>query len=154
MKRFLPILVLLFAGLLHGLAADAAWRNDFASSLADAGKEGKVVLIDFTGSDWCGWCIKMKKDTLDQKAFLEFAAKKLVLVEADFPNKKPLPEAVKKQNQGLQKRYAVGGYPTFVLVDAQGKELGRQVGYLKGGPEAFIAKIESWMAAKADKGAK
>lgn len=154
MKRLLLSLAFLWAALLHGQAAEAAWRNDFATALADARRDSKLVLIDFTGSDWCGWCIKMKKDTLDQQAFLDFAAKKLVLVEADFPNKKPLPDAVKKQNKGLQKKYSVGGYPTFVLVDADGKELGRQVGYLKGGPEAFIAKIESWTAAKSAKGAK
>lgn len=154
MKKLFLTLSFLSLALLCGQAAEATWRNDFATALADARREAKVVLIDFTGSDWCGWCIKMKKDTLDQKAFLEFAARKLVLVEADFPNKKALPDAVKKQNQGLQKKYSVGGYPTFVLVDADGKELGRQVGYLKGGPEAFMAKIEGWMGAKAAPGAK
>lgn len=125
------------------LAAEA-WGTDIAAAKALAKKQGQPILLDFTGSDWCGWCIKMKKDSLDQKAFLEFADKKLVLVEVDFPNKKKQTDAVKQQNEDLQKRYNVEGYPTFVLVDGDGKELGRHVGYLKGGPSAFVDKIEGW----------
>jgi hypothetical protein len=67
----------------------------------------------------------------------------------DFPNKKPQTPEVKKQNEALKKKYDVGGFPTFVLVDADGKELGRQVGYLKGGPSAFVSKIETWKKAPA-----
>ncbi|MFM8419191.1 MAG: thioredoxin family protein, partial [Verrucomicrobiota bacterium] len=127
--------------------AAEAWGTDYAAAQAQAKKEGKAILIDFTGSDWCGWCIKMKKESLDQKAFTDFAAKNVVLVEVDFPNKKALPEATKKQNNDLKKQYKVNGFPTFVLIDADGKELGRQVGYLKGGPDAFIAKIGEWKKA-------
>lgn len=126
------------------LLAGEGWGTDFAAAQAQAKKEGKPILLDFTGSDWCGWCIKMKKDSLDQAQFTEFATKNLVLVELDFPNKKPQTPEVKKQNKALQAKYKVNGYPTYVLVDADGKELGRQVGYLKGGPTAFTAKIEEW----------
>lgn len=131
--------------------AAAGWQTDFAAAQAAAKKDNKAILLDFTGSDWCGWCIKMKKDSLDQKAFQEFAEKKLVLVEVDFPNNKKQTEAVKKQNEDLQKRYGVEGYPTFVLVDGEGKELGRHVGYLKGGPAAFVQKIEGWTKSKSEK---
>jgi thioredoxin-related protein len=120
------------------------WGTDFEAAKALAKKQGQPILLDFTGSDWCGWCIKMKKESLDQKAFTEFAAKNVVLVELDFPNKKAIPEATKKQNDALKKQYKVNGFPTFVLVDADGKELGRHVGYLRGGPDAFIAKIGEW----------
>jgi len=128
------------------LAAEA-WGTDIAAAKALAKKQAQPILLDFTGSDWCGWCVKMKKESLDQKAFTDFAAKYVVLVEVDFPNKKALPEATKKQNNDLKKQYKVNGFPTFVLIDADGKELGRQVGYLKGGPDAFIAKIGEWKKA-------
>jgi thioredoxin-related protein len=132
---------------LSTLAADSAaspWKTDLPAAKTEARKDKKVILMDFTGSDWCGWCIKMKKDTLDQKAFLDYAAKSLVLVEVDFPNRKSQPADLKKANKALQDKYGVQGFPTYVLVDADGKELGRQVGYLQGGPTAFIDQIEAW----------
>ena len=131
------------------LAASAwaaeGWGTDIAAAKALAKKQGQPILLDFTGSDWCGWCIKMKKESLDQKEFTEFAQKNVVLVEVDFPNDKAKVTAeTRQQNEGLQKQYKVSGFPTFVLIDAEGKELGRQVGYLKGGPSAFVAKINEW----------
>ena len=146
MKIAPSLLLALLTGTLSALAA-SGWQTDFAAAQTSAKKDSKAILLDFTGSDWCGWCIKMKKDSLDQKAFQEFADKKLVLVEVDFPNGKKQTDAVKKQNDDLQKKYNVEGYPTFVLVDGDGKELGRHVGYLKGGPSAFVEKIEGWTKA-------
>lgn len=143
MRPVHSLLLTLVAGALPIFAA-SGWQTDFSAAKSAAKKDNKAILLDFTGSDWCGWCIKMKKDSLDQKAFQEFADKKLVLVEVDFPNNKKQTDAVKKQNEDLQKRYGVEGYPTFVLVDGDGKELGRHVGYLKGGPTAFVQKIEGW----------
>ncbi|MEY3536178.1 MAG: hypothetical protein RLZZ582_1754 [Verrucomicrobiota bacterium] len=150
MKIAPTLLLALLTGTLSALAA-SGWQTDFAAAQTSAKKDSKAILLDFTGSDWCGWCIKMKKDSLDQKAFQEFADKKLVLVEVDFPNGKKQTDAVKKQNDDLQKKYNVEGYPTFVLVDGDGKELGRHVGYLKGGPSAFVEKIEGWTKAGAKK---
>jgi len=150
MRPLRSLLLTLVAGALPILAG-SGWQTDFSAAKAAAKKDSKTILLDFTGSDWCGWCIKMKKDSLDQKAFQEFADKKLVLVEVDFPNNKKQTDAVKKQNEDLQKRYNVEGYPTFVLVDGDGKELGRHVGYLKGGPKAFVQKIEEWTKSGAAK---
>jgi protein disulfide-isomerase len=127
-----------------GTAWGTEWQTDFEAARGQAKKEGKPILMDFTGSDWCGWCIKMKKDTLDQKEFKEYAKKDLVLVQVDFPNKKKLSSDQKKANEALKAKYGVQGFPTYVLVDATGKELGRQVGYLQGGPSAFTSKIEGW----------
>jgi protein disulfide-isomerase len=128
------------------LAADATWLTDYEKALAQAKAENKAVLLDFTGTDWCGWCIKMVKDTLSQKEFTEYAAKNLVLVEVDFPNKKEQTEELKKQNAELKKKFDAKGFPTFVLLDKDGKELGRQRGYLEGGPAAFIAKLDGFKA--------
>jgi protein disulfide-isomerase len=106
--------------------------------------ENKPILLDFTGSDWCGWCMKMKKESLDTPIFKHYAEKNLVLVEVDFPHSKPQPENVKKQNKELSQKYGANGFPTFVLVDKYAKELGRQAGYLEGGPTAFIAKLNTF----------
>ncbi len=137
--------VTLLAGTVR--AEDSKWMDNYEKALAKAKAENKAVLLDFTGSDWCGWCIKMVKETLSQKDFTDYADKNLVLVEVDFPNKKQLSDDVKKQNADLKKKFEANGYPTFVLVDKDGKELGRQRGYLEGGPSAFIGKLDGFKAA-------
>jgi thioredoxin-related protein len=123
-------------------AKAATWRTDFESAKTEAKRDGKVIVMNFTGSDWCGFCIKMKKESLDLKAFTAYADKNAVLLEVDFPRRKKLPAAQSKANEALRKKYDVEGYPTFVITDAAGRELGRHVGYLPGGPLAFVEKIE------------
>lgn len=130
------------ATLALALSAAAEWRTDFEAAKTEAKKDGKIIVMNFTGSDWCGFCIKMKKDALDMKAFTDYAAKNAVLVEVDFPSRKKLPAAQQKANEALRKKYEVEGYPTFVFADATGKEVGRHVGYLQGGPLAFIDRME------------
>ena len=131
---------------LQGLASaqDAQWLTNYDKAVAQAKAENKMVLMDFTGSDWCPWCIKMDKEVLNTKEFKDYADKNLVLVEVDFPNSKPQTDEVKKQNGGLKDKYNADGFPTFIVVDTDGKELGRQVGYLEGGPSAFIAKLATF----------
>jgi thioredoxin-related protein len=104
--------------------------------------------MDFTGSDWCGWCIKFKKEVLDTAEFQEYAAKNVVLVEVDFPSKKEQSAALKKANAELKKQYDIKGFPTLIVLDKDGKEIGRQVGYAKGGPKAFIKKLEKFKQGK------
>ena len=125
-------------------AAEATWLTDLPKAQAQAKSENKIVLIDFTGSDWCGWCIKFKKEVLDTDEFKAYAAKNVVLVELDFPHKKAQTDELKKANQALKAEYKVRGFPCLVVLDKDGKEIGRQVGYAKGGPAAFIAKLEEF----------
>ena len=120
------------------------WSDDYKAALATAAKEKKNVLLDFTGSDWCGWCIKLKKETFDQPAFKDYADKNLVLVEIDFPQGKSQGPEVKKQNDALQQQYQVQGFPTLVLLDPQGKVIKQKSGYIPGGPKGFI----DWLNAK------
>ena len=127
-----------------GHASPALWRNDFAGALKQARSENKLVLLDFTGSDWCPWCIKFDHDILATEKFAAYAGKKLQLVKVDFPRHTPLPEAQMRANLALKERYQADGFPTYVLVNAEGRELGRQVGYLEGGPDAFIAELEQF----------
>ncbi len=140
-------LALLAVGALAALrlcAAEAAWQTDLAKAQAEAKAENKLVLMDFTGSDWCSWCKKFDAEVLSRPEFKEYAAKNLVLVEVDFPNKKQQSAALKKANESLKAKYKVDGFPTFVVLGKDGKEVGRQEGYEAGGPKAFISKLEGF----------
>jgi protein disulfide-isomerase len=119
-------------------AAELSWQTDFAQASQQAAQEHKYILLDFTGSDWCPWCIKMDKEVFNQSQFSDFALKNLVLVKLDFPRKAAQTPALKSQNAELAKKYGIEGFPTYVLLDPSGKEVRRQVGYLQGGATAFI----------------
>jgi protein disulfide-isomerase len=125
-------------------AARALWRSDFPGALKQAQAENKLVLLDFTGSDWCPWCIKFDQDVLSTGKFNAYAGQKLELVKVDFPRHTPLPDDQRQANAALAKQFNVDGYPTYVLVTATGKELGRQVGYQEGGPDAFTAELDKF----------
>ena len=135
----------LFSALaISAFAGEAGWITNYAKAVEQAKTENKAILLDFTGSDWCGWCMKMKQETLDTPIFKQYARKNLVLVEVDFPQAKPQSAEVKKQNQQLSQKFNVHGYPAFIILDKDGNHLGRQDGYLEGGPTAFLAEIKKF----------
>lgn len=117
------------------------WETDFEVAKKRAKDENKTILADFTGSDWCGWCIKLKKEVFDQAAFQEYAKKNLIMLELDFPHNKKLPAKEQKQNDKLSEEFKVQGFPTILLLDADGKEVGR-TGYQPGGPEKYIEHVK------------
>jgi thioredoxin-related protein len=122
-------------------AGGEGWIHDFEAAKAKAAKENKDLLIDFTGSDWCGWCIKLNKEVFSQDPFKEGVADKYVLVELDYPRDKSiLDEETIKQNEELRKVYPVKGFPTILLADAQGRPFA-QTGYQEGGPEAYLTHL-------------
>jgi len=125
-------------------AAESTWLTDLPQAQVQAKADKKIVLLDFTGSDWCGWCIKFKKEVLDTPEFQTYAAKNVVLVELDYPNHKEQSADLKKANAALKSKFAINGFPTLIVLDQSGKEIGRQVGYEKGGPSAFIAKLDKF----------
>jgi thiol-disulfide isomerase/thioredoxin len=125
-------------------ASKALWRMDLPGALSQARSENKLVLLDFTGSDWCPWCIKFDQDVLSTGQFASYAAAKLILVKLDFPRHTAQSEDLRRANEELKNRFHVTGFPTYILLDANGNELGEQVGYLDGGPNAFIAELESF----------
>ena len=125
-------------------AADLNWSTDLPKAMAQAKSEKKLVLIDFTGSDWCPWCVKFDKEALNTDQFATYAKSHLELVMADFPRRKPQSAALKAANDQLQKKYNIDGFPTLVVLNSEGKEIGRQVGYRPGGPSAFIAEIKGY----------
>jgi thioredoxin-related protein len=119
------------------------WGDDYKAALATASKEHKKVLLNFTGSDWCGWCIRLKKETFDKPAFKDFADKNLVLVDVDFPRGKSLTPEVVAQNADLRQQFQVSGLPFLILLDSEGKEINENRGYLPGGPQGFIDWVKS-----------
>jgi len=143
-KYTLAAFVALMIAALPALAGPK-WYTDLDEAKAVAAKENKPLLVDFTGSDWCGYCIKLHAEVFDKPEFAEFA-KGYVLVELDFPNKKPQPPEEKAKNKATQAKFGVSGFPTVLLLDAKnGEAYGRQSGYGPGsGPKAYIEKLSAF----------
>lgn len=127
-----------------GATFAADWQTDYARALERAKSENKRVLLDFTGSDWCGPCIQLKKSVFSRPEFSAYAEKNLVLVEVDYPQRKKQSAELKKQNDKLARQYGIEekGYPTIVLLDPNGKILREFTGYDGEDPAGMIAWIE------------
>lgn len=121
----------------NSAASHGAWITDFAFAKERAAAENKSILMDFTGSDWCGWCIRLHDEVFDFPEFQEYAEKNLILLELDFPRGKRLPAELVAQNEELQERFGVEGFPTILMLDAEGRPFGR-TGYQAGGPAAYV----------------
>jgi len=126
---------------LQGMADELVWQTDLPKAQEQAKKEGKMVLMDFTGSDWCPWCIKLHNEVFSKPEFNDYAKKNLVLVIVDFPHKKEQSSDLKKSNLALQEKYKIQGYPTVVVLSSKGKKVG-ELGYEEGGPSHFIAGLD------------
>src|SRR5438309_11226112 len=122
-------------------AAKSGWLPNFAPTQEEAKTRQKLLLMDFTGSDWCGWCIMLDKEVFSKAEFQEYAKKNLVLLELDFPRRKTLSPELQAQNERLLAQYRIQGFPTIVVLDTNGKPVGA-LGYTQGGPSAFIAELE------------
>ena len=122
-----------------------AWLDDYPAAVASAGKSGRPLLLNFTGSDWCVWCHRLRDEVFQTPFFAKYAADSLVLVELDYPRQKTLSPELKKQNSTLAEKYAVTGYPTIILLAANGKMLGR-LGYMQGGPKTFVRELKRLIA--------
>ncbi len=123
----------------------AVWTTDYAEALRRAKDDGKLVMLDFTGSDWCGWCMRLDKEVFSTQEFKDYAAENLVLVKLDFPRNLTQSEAVKQQNNELLRKFGVRGFPTIVMLDATGNQVS-QLGYQPGGPGPFIDQLKQLQA--------
>ena len=135
------------------LFASEGWKTDYDAALKQAKADNHYVLIDFSGSDWCGWCIRLDKEVFSKDAFKTYAAGNLELLMLDFPQGKSQSDALKAQNKKLQGKYKVRGFPTVILLNPDGKVAGR-TGYQAGGPEAYIEHIKKMIAEDKEKAAK
>ena len=125
--------------------AALVWSTDYQAALKEAAAAHKPVLLDFTGSDWCIWCHRLHDEVFAQAPFETYARENLVLVEVDFPRQHPLPDKVKEQNDKLAAKFGIDGYPTVVMVDPEGTELGR-TGYMEGGAKTFVRELKRFVA--------
>lgn len=118
----------------------------FEAAMAQAKAEGKCLFLAFTGSDWCGWCVKLDQEVFSQKAFKDFAKDHLVLVIADFPRDKSRQGAgLQKQNKHLAERFGVRGFPSVFILDPAGRIIAK-TGYRAGGSEAYVEEVEKLIA--------
>ena len=130
------------------------WDEDFEEGKALAEKSGKLVLLAFSGSDWCGWCKKMEKEIYSDKKFISEAKKRYVLLMIDNPrNEGLLSPLAKKQNRELTSKYGVRGFPSTVIVRPSGEEVRRFGGYQSGGVDGFLEALAAVAEAAGVKGA-
>ena len=122
------------------LAAPQGWTTDYKAALEQAKKEDKAVLLEFTGSDWCPPCKFMRAEVFSKKDFVDAAKEDFVLVELDFPRKD---RKLAEKNRPLAEKYDISGYPTVVLVDAEGKEFSRVVGAKYRTVEEFLEYLKT-----------
>ena len=141
MKKQISALIVAALTGFGSLAFAGDWLTDYTKALEQAKTEGKQVLMDFTGSDWCGWCMKLDREVFAIKEFQDYADKNLVLLMIDFPRKKSLPDAEKAQNEKLSNQFKIEGFPTIVVLNPDGSKAG-ELGYTPGGPAAFLAELQ------------
>jgi len=141
MKRFLGLMLVALLSLGSANAAEAGWLTDYKKAEKQAAAENKPLVINFTGSDWCGWCIRLDKEVFSQTEFVDYAKDNVVLLKLDFPRGKPQSDAEKKQNVELAEKFGVQGFPTIIVLDAKAKPIGK-LGYQKGGAANWIASLE------------
>jgi thioredoxin-related protein len=123
------------------LAGGEGWTSDFEAAKKQAAGSNKDLLIDFTGSDWCGWCIKLVDEVFKHDAFKDGVKDTFVLVEIDFPkDKTKVSDEVRAQNEKLKDLYGIEGFPTILLTDADGRPYA-STGYQAGGPEKYVAHL-------------
>ncbi len=134
---------------LPAAASDNSWLTDFEKAKQEAAKTQRPILADFSGSDWCGWCIKLDKEVFSKAEFKAYAKDHLVLFVADFPRKQEQPDEIRKQNEGLSSTYRIPGFPTVLLLDASGKELAR-TGYKAGGAAAYVEHLKTLLQPKSE----
>lgn len=117
------------------------WSEDWTAAAQEALQNQKMILLNFSGSDWCGWCKRLDAEVFSQPAYEQFASSNLVSVLVDFPRAKKQPPALKERNQRLASHFQVQGFPTLLLFTPEGDMIG-ELGYMPGGPAPFIQSIQ------------
>ena len=137
---------LLLISFILGLSINTTWLGDFNEATTEAAKSHKYILINFSGSDWCGPCIRERKEILENEVFEKYASDHLVLVRADFPRQKKnqLSKEQTKKNEALADKYnPEGKFPYTLLVDEHGKVVKDWDGFPNESPENFVSQIAS-----------
>ncbi len=144
MKTLMISLVMVFT-------LSTEWLTNMTTAKEAATKENKYILLNFSGSDWCGPCIKMKKEVFESESFLGLAEKQLILVRADFPRSKKnkLSDEQTKHNEALAEKYNPSGkFPFTILLDANGKVIKEWDGYAFSSQDKFIGDLGIVLSSK------
>ena len=140
----MKLLFVLFASL---FIPTATWLGDFNQATAEAAKTHKLILVNFSGSDWCGPCIRLRKEILETEYFENYASSHLLLVRADFPRQKKnqLDKEQVKRNEAMADKYnAEGKFPYTLLIDENGKVLRSWDGFPNETPEQFVQQVSMY----------
>ena len=142
LRSILALAILFSVELAFCAKADSTWQTDYKKAQEEAKANKKLLLVDFTGSDWCGYCIRFDREILSKPQFKDYASKNLVLLEVDFPRRKQQTVTLREQNQRLAEEYQIEGFPTVVVLNSDGRKVWRYDGYFPAGADAFIAELE------------
>ena len=145
MKKIILLTFLMLSSVSLQAQEELTWHTDLTKATDISIKENKPLFLFFTGSDWCGWCIRLQNEVFKTPEFIRWSKKNVVLVELDFPKRKEQADAIKMQNAQLQQQLQVRGYPTVWFVSAA-KTADAKVnlnalgstGYVAGGPQVWI----------------
>jgi protein disulfide-isomerase len=146
MKKWIIMTCILLAAGLQTTQGGTGWETNYDKAVEKAKADGKYLLLDFSGSDWCGWCIRLDKEVFRKKAFKSYAEGKLELVLLDFPNRKKQTKQEKERNAALAQKFGVQGFPTVLLLSPDEKLVGR-TGYQRGGPKPYVEHLEEMVKA-------
>ena len=148
MKKIILSTILLTAILLgcskSSTNDNLTWEENLETALQKAKTENKAVLVNFTGSDWCQWCIRLSNEVFSQPEFEDYAEQNLILVRLDFPRSIEQSAETKMYNNQLAQRYGVQGFPTILLFNSQGQMV-LQTGYQPGGPVSYVNHLKSYL---------
>jgi thioredoxin-related protein len=151
-KIFLLFALFITMGTVQSQELD--WHTNVKEAISVGSKENKPLLLFFTGSDWCGWCIRLQKEVLFTPEFAKWATANVILVELDYPRRTVQSPEIKKQNGELQQAFGIQGFPTIYFANGTDKEgkvnfegLGK-TGYVAGGPAAWLAEANKILLKK------
>ena len=152
MKKLIVIVFILFIQNLHSQQSTLNWHTDLNKAVNISISENKPMMLFFTGSDWCGWCIRLKKEVFNYPEFEAWTKDNVVLVELDFPRRKTINPKILNQNRELARIFGVSGYPTVWFVNPQKLDTNKlnfiklgKLGYLAGGTNKWISTAENFL---------
>ena len=143
MKKIMTVMIAMTMGLAL-MASGPEWETDWEVARTRAEKENKPILVNFSGSDWCGWCKRLDREVFRTDEFKAFAEKGFVLLNLDFPKYKDQDPELRKQNQKLLNKYGVTGFPSVLVVNHTGK-LVFTTGYMQGGAGPYIDHLKPYL---------
>ena len=152
MKQFLLLIIIALSQTKNAQSVDLNWHTDLSKAVSISINEKKPMMLFFTGSDWCGWCIRLKKEVFNHEKFKIWSDDNIILVELDFPRRKKLESNILNQNRELARIFGVSGYPTCWLVEPQILENSKvnfmklgKLGYVAGGTDKWISVAKKFL---------